>query len=524
MLDALLTGHEGWIHSLHWHPSVVTNDGVHQPMRLLTSSMDRTMMIWVPTEAGIWTNEVRMGEFGGLSGLFGQMGYFSARFSSDAKLIMATGYHGAFHLWKYEDEEWRPQVSISGHFGPVMDASWDPRDNYFITTSVDQTTRLFAQWALTKTWHEIARPQIHGYNLECLAFIDDGEIEHRIVTGADEKVLRVFEAPQTFLDSLSNIAGVSTKHSNVPRASAAQVPALGLSNKAILEGETDPNSKQEFDEYEQEVPFVPIVLERPPFEEQLLQNTLWPEIQKLYGHANELVCVAVNHAGTHLASACSAKVAEVASVKIWDTRTWREIDSLSGHTLTVTQIAFSPDDSHMVSVSRDRNLIIYGRDGDLYKPLIGQKGHERIIWGCSWSHDGKFIATGARDKLVKIWDAQNVDELARQEGVKKAGMPTVAKVTCKQPVTAVEFVNKVLHNYGYEYMFAVGMEDGEISIMHSKADQGVWKIELLVNVDLSLCHVETIRRLRWRSVQDEYQLLSCSTDHSVRLFDIKVVH
>jgi elongator complex protein 2 len=524
MLDALLTGHEAWIHSLHWHPPIVTQDHVHQPMRLLTSSMDRTMMIWSPTEAGIWNNEVRMGEFGGLSGLFGQMGYFSACFSPDANMIMATGYHGAFHLWKKEnDNEWRPQVSISGHFNGVMDASWDPRENYFITTSLDQTTRLFTQWSKTGTWHEIARPQIHGYDLECLAFIDNGEIEHRIVTGADEKVLRVFEAPQTFLDSLLNIANIETHSNGVPRASAAQVPALGLSNKAILEGETDPHSRQEFDEYDQDVPFIPMVLEKPPFEEQLLQNTLWPEIQKLYGHVDELVCVATNHRGTHLAAACSAKVAEAACVKIWDTRTWREVDSLSGHTLTVTQIAFSPDDKHMVSVSRDRNIIVYGLDDSgHYRALIGQKGHERIIWGCSWSYDSKFIATGARDKAVKIWDAQNVDQLAQQEG-KKTGMKEIAIVKLAEPVTAVEFIQKVIHIYGHDYMFAVGMENGQIAVMSGVVDQQTnqWRVTLLNNIDVSMCHVDTVRRVRWRTVNDnKYQLLSCSTDHSVRVFDI----
>jgi elongator complex protein 2 len=519
MLDALLTGHEEWIHSLHWHPPVVTNDTVHQPMKLLTSSMDRTMMIWSPTEGGIWSNDVRMGEFGGLSGLFGQMGYFSACFSPNAKSIMATGYHGAFHLWTCdESEEWHPQVCISGHYNSVMDASWDPKGNYFITTSLDQTTRLYSQWKQKGTWHEIARPQIHGYDLQCLAFINNPEIEHRIVTGADEKVLRVFEAPQTFLDSLKNIVGVETSNSTIQRASAAQVPALGLSNKAIEEGDTDPQSKKEFDEFENDVPFVPIVLDRPPFEEQLLQNTLWTEIQKLYGHINELVCVAVNNSGTFLAAACSAKTADAASVKIWDTRTWREVTSLPGHTLTVTQIAFSPDDKHMVSVSRDRNIIVYGLDeNNHYKALIGQKGHERIIWGCSWSFDGKYIATGARDKLVKIWDAQNVEALAQQTEGKKTGLNCVAKITFKEPVTAVEFISKE------EYLFAVGMEDGQISIMRGLLDNSnSWKVDTVVQIDAHLCHVETIRRLRWRNVDEKTeQLLSCSTDHSVRVFELK---
>lgn len=59
------------------------------------------------------------------------------------------------------------------------------------------------------------------------------------------------------------------------------------------------------------------IFEEPPTEENLLQNTLWPEVQKLYGHGYELFALAARHDGTLLASACKATTAEHAAIIIW---------------------------------------------------------------------------------------------------------------------------------------------------------------------------------------------------------------
>ena len=45
----------------------------------------------------------------------------------------------------------------------------------------------------------------------------------------------------------------------------------------------------------------------PPLEEHLAQNTLWPEVIKLYGHGNDLYCVAADPLGEFVASACKAQ-------------------------------------------------------------------------------------------------------------------------------------------------------------------------------------------------------------------------
>jgi len=49
LLESVLAGHNDWVHSVRWHPPVWKEDGSKsQPMRLLSASMDKTMIIWAP--------------------------------------------------------------------------------------------------------------------------------------------------------------------------------------------------------------------------------------------------------------------------------------------------------------------------------------------------------------------------------------------------------------------------------------------------------------------------------------------
>jgi elongator complex protein 2 len=61
--------------------------------------------------------------------------------------------------------------------------------------SSDQTTRIHAY---TDRWAEIARPQIHGYDMTCGTWLGP----YRVASGADEKLTRVFDAPEGFISTL----------------------------------------------------------------------------------------------------------------------------------------------------------------------------------------------------------------------------------------------------------------------------------------------------------------------------------
>ena len=74
-----------------------------------------------------------------------------------------------------------------------------------------------------------------------------------------------------------------------------QLTALGLKPCSPLQGpDLAPNP-------------MPSAVAGPPLEEHLAQNTLWPEVFKLYGHANHIFSMAADPQGAYLASACKVK-------------------------------------------------------------------------------------------------------------------------------------------------------------------------------------------------------------------------
>jgi len=88
-----------------------------------------------------------------------------------------------------------------------------------------------------------------------------------------------------------------------------------------------------------------------------------------------------------------------ANIRLWDAATCREVQELPGHRLTVTQLAFSPSDDLLLSVSKDRQVCLFGKeaasgagggDGGDGEGAVARytlltalpKAHKRVIWSC----------------------------------------------------------------------------------------------------------------------------------------------
>ncbi|KAJ1963369.1 Elongator subunit elp2 [Dipsacomyces acuminosporus] len=617
-LDSVLVGHDGWVHSVAWNQSHASG-----PV-LVSASSDSSVIVWAPdADAGVWSSVARLGEVGGAI-----LGFLGAAMDPAGDSIFAHGYHGSYHMWSYRSEPptsgdleagasavpaystglWEPQVSLSGHFGSVQDVAWDPHGGYLLSLSLDQTARLYAPWTSSssfeddagqseyKGWHEIARPQIHGYDMRCAAFV----APFQYVSGADEKVVRVFQATQQFVSSWRSLTSceLPVTDSESKLAVGASLPVLGLSNKAVDEEqvrvarEASDGAGQDLDDNYKirqthtEVLATASVLAKdasggsgassPPLEEYLLRHTLWPEVDKLYGHPYEVFSVAASHLGDWIATSCKAASERHANIRLYSTHTWqppvvmhdgentasnppgdkpatRSASPLAAHALTITRLRFSPAaDKFLLSVSRDRSWSLFARipessdqpssaaGAEVYSEPTGPyrllhrqaKAHARIIWDAAWSPDARFFATASRDKSIKLWPAPSTDDA--QDGYK--AKPTA--LTFPEAVTAVDFVPALIKKSTgdkehLQYALAAGLENGRVFVLVSGecgTDEAIPKAWQPYEIPRTEAHTDMIHRLAWRprpnlgtaTAESVWQLASGSDDQSVRIVSVDI--
>ncbi|KAK4224850.1 Elongator complex protein 2 [Podospora fimiseda] len=541
MFEALLLGHEDWIYSARWSRTA------DNKLQLLSASGDNSLSVWESDpDSGIWITVARLGEVSrekGATTATGSIGgFWTCHWSPSGTSIITFGRTGSWRRWDYNtsDDAWQQHYAISGHTRAVTGISWAHDGSYLLSTSTDQTTRLHAQWTGAGsspggTWHEMSRPQIHGYDLNCISTLGPTT---SFVSGADEKLMRVFTEPKAVAHMLSRLTDSSLTPSDISAApDAANMPVLGLSNKAIdvVDDDADlsaleasahnSNADREALDPASMVRKSALDIDHPPFEESLSRHTLWPEVEKLYGHGYEISCLATSHDGKLIASACKATSLNHAVIRLFETEKWTEVrPPLQAHSLTVTRVRFSPDDRYLVSVGRDRQWTVFeknqeGEEAHEYKLVQAkEKGHTRMILDAAWAplieSGERVFATAGRDKQVKVWaKKQNGEQFELGKAVAE-----------EQPVTALDFLPEVTKDGSL--LLAVGTEAGKLLILTIKVTNGEVEVVETHVLKKELWLPKAVLQLAWRPKKEERkqegnELAIAGEDGSVRIYSFK---
>ncbi|XP_044157728.1 U3 small nucleolar RNA-interacting protein 2 [Bufo gargarizans] len=106
-----------------------------------------------------------------------------------------------------------------------------------------------------------------------------------------------------------------------------------------------------------------------------------------------------------------------------------DIRLLRGHQGPITCLVITPDDKHVFSGSKDCSIIKWSiSDGKKVQKIPGGRkgcedkhiGHTAHILCMALSSDGKYLASGDRNKLIFIWNAETCQNLHKFQGHRDA--------------------------------------------------------------------------------------------------------
>ena len=113
------------------------------------------------------------------------------------------------------------------------------------------------------------------------------------------------------------------------------------------------------------------------------------------GFINDL---AISNDGTKLVAAVRN------FVKIWDLSTLQEIRSIKGPRLDINMIAISPNNRTVATANKEGTIMLF--DLVTGRKITTLQGHQGWVLSLDFSPDGKYLYSGAEDKIVKVWQLQ----------------------------------------------------------------------------------------------------------------------
>lgn len=178
------------------------------------------------------------------------------------------------------------------------------------------------------------------------------------------------------------------------------------------------------------------------------------------------------------------------------------LDTVSGETIqllkdyhksTLTSCTFSPMDNRIITSSYDTTAKLF--DLRTHTNTITLEGHANVVSHCAMTRDERKFATTSWDKTVRIWDVST--------GMYRSKGPDVLEGSHDGSVSSCQFSNDGL-------LLVTGSFDKSIV---------VWDVENNIQKIKLQGHLSWVTDVSIS--EDQCWLLSCSKDHTVRMWNIE---
>lgn len=139
------------------------------------------------------------------------------------------------------------------------------------------------------------------------------------------------------------------------------------------------------------------------------QRYLNIELVQTLPHKSVVCCVRFNHDGRFVATGCN-KVAQIFDVETGSlVATLQDNPANDDGDLYIRSVCFSPDGKFLATGAEDKVIRVWNIAEQRVEKSFS--GHEQDIYSLDYARNGRLIASGSGDRTVRLWDLETNTQL-----------------------------------------------------------------------------------------------------------------